>query len=367
MNKNRTLWVVIAVIVIIGGLVLYRQWQMDRVIASLDNNLTNGLLDQPVKAGGVEYLVPPEYVFDSGADLPALYDPEYITVQEADDDLSDAVNGIDLVIDGQHYFYSYQILNWHEVVNQTVGDETYVITHCMLCGTSAVYVANNTFTHAGKVYNNNLLLEDEVTGSYWNQATGLAIAGDMIGVQLNTISYDVMTWGAWKKANPFGQVLSVDTGYDRDYGRHPFENYDVADIYYFPMNQIDDRVSAKWVVDGFEAGDLSVAFSRNIMRGTWVMNFEANETHFVALYDTQDDVTRVFASGDKRFTYDQEDDVFVDQNGGTWSAKGTSLSGSEQLEQWQTQTSFYMCWYANHTDTKVAFIDFADDEEGSNE
>ncbi len=361
MNKKQTLWAVIAVVIIIGALVFYRQWQMDSLVSGLNLDLENGLLAEPETVDGETYLVPSEYVFDSGAELPALNDPDFTYVTDADSYLSDEVDGVSIEIGAEQYFFSYQILNWHEVVN--MNDAGLAVTHCMLCRSSAVYETQEPLMHAGKVYNNNLLLMDESSGSYWNQFTGMAIVGDRAGEELTSYPSEVMTWGEWKDLYPNGSVLSTDTGYDRDYTRHPFENYDVADLYYFPLNQIDDRMSAKWIVDGLDLGDMSVAYSRDIMKGIWVHNFTHGNLVYVAMYDTEDEVTRVFTAGSS-FTYDNEENVFVDQDGGTWSADGVALTGAQtgtQLDQVQTQSSFYMCWYANHTDTFIASIDLMDE------
>ncbi|MBT4857315.1 DUF3179 domain-containing protein [Candidatus Uhrbacteria bacterium] len=373
MNKNKTLWAVVAVIIIIGGLVFVRQWKMDNIVSGLDNELVNGLLEEPETVGGTTYLVPSNYVFDSGADLPALTDPNYTNVTDADSYLSDEVYGIDLEIEGQRHFYSYQILNWHEVVNETVGDSVIAVTHCTLCGVSSVFQSEDTFAHAGKIYNNNELLADSSTDSYWNQMTGMAIVGERAGETLEKVDYTIMTWGDWKDLYPRGSVLSNETGYDRDYGRHPFESYDIAEIVYFPLNQIEEQMSAKWVVDGLTFNDSEVAFAQDIMKGTWILNFEIDEVALVAFYDVEEEITRIFEAGDYIFDYDPDLDVFIDQDGTSWSAEGLAASGV-QMSQVSAQRSFAMCWFANHSNSAIALIDLQDkttetpeDEEGSGE
>ena len=111
MKKHTYLWVVIAVVLIIGGLTWYRQWQMDNLISGLDLNLQNSLLSEITSSEGVDYLVPPNQIFDSGSELPPLNDPHFTTITDADTYLSDAVDGVALEINGSPYFFSYQILN----------------------------------------------------------------------------------------------------------------------------------------------------------------------------------------------------------------------------------------------------------------
>ena len=341
MQKKNHVWAIIGLVIIIGGIVLYRQWQLD--------GFRTELRDASAQ------------IFDSGADLPALTDPDFTTITDADIYLSDEVDGVALEINGQSYFFSYQILNWHEVVNIT-GETNIAVTHCTLCRSSAVYTSNDLFAHAGKIWNNNELLIDASTGSYWNQITGTAIEGSRSGEQLTTYPFDVMSWGEWKDLHSSGYVLSNETGYDRDYSRHPFENYDIADIVYFPMNNVDSRVSAKWIIDGVEIGDTRLAFVRKIMQGTWVLNFKVEDQRYVAFYDTELEETNVFSAADRIFTYDQENNLFVDQDGNAWTAQGEATRSEETLEEQRTNSMFHMCWYANHTDTLVAFIDLMNDD-----
>ena len=112
MNKKSTLWALIAIVIIIGALVFYRQWSMDTFVNGLQMNLENGLLPEPQEANGTTYLVPESYVFDSGAELPALTDPDFTSVFDADTYLSDSVEGISLELSNTQYFFSNQILNW---------------------------------------------------------------------------------------------------------------------------------------------------------------------------------------------------------------------------------------------------------------
>ena len=51
-------------------------------------------------------------------------------------------------------------------------------------------------------------MRDEETGSYWQQVTGIAIAGPLKGRQLTLLPQDELTFGLWKKGQPNGTVLA---------------------------------------------------------------------------------------------------------------------------------------------------------------
>lgn len=63
-----------------------------------------------------------------------------------------------------------------------------------------------TFRLAG-INNQNFLMRDEETGSYWQQISGLAISGPLRGKQLELAHSDEITFGLWKAENPQGSVL----------------------------------------------------------------------------------------------------------------------------------------------------------------
>jgi hypothetical protein len=63
-----------------------------------------------------------------------------------------------------------------------------------------------TFRLAG-INNQNFLMRDEETGSYWQQISGLAVSGPMRGRQLELVHSDEITFSLWKQENPGGTVL----------------------------------------------------------------------------------------------------------------------------------------------------------------
>jgi hypothetical protein len=51
-------------------------------------------------------------------------------------------------------------------------------------------------------------MRDEETGTYWQQVTGIAIAGPLKGRQLTLLPQDELTFGLWKRSQPNGTVLA---------------------------------------------------------------------------------------------------------------------------------------------------------------
>jgi hypothetical protein len=61
--------------------------------------------------------------------------------------------------------------------------------------------------HLAGINNQNFIMRDEETGSYWQQISGLAISGPLKGRQLTLVHSDELTFATWKAEEPQGTVL----------------------------------------------------------------------------------------------------------------------------------------------------------------
>ena len=64
--------------------------------------------------------------------------------------------------------------------------------------------------HLAGINNQNFIMRDEETGSWWQQVTGEAILGPMKGHQLKGVFHDELSFGLWKRERPLGRVLRPD-------------------------------------------------------------------------------------------------------------------------------------------------------------
>jgi len=61
--------------------------------------------------------------------------------------------------------------------------------------------------HLAGINNQNFIMRDEETGSWWQQVTGEAIFGPLKGQRLRPVFHDELTFGTWKREQPQGRVL----------------------------------------------------------------------------------------------------------------------------------------------------------------
>ncbi len=78
--------------------------------------------------------------------------------------------------------------------------------------------------HLAGINNQNFLMRDEETGTYWQQISGKAIAGPLKGQALTLVPFDELTFATWKAEEPRGTVLKDDPRYAGEYAH---KNWDV--------------------------------------------------------------------------------------------------------------------------------------------
>jgi hypothetical protein len=163
--------------------------------------------------------------------IPAIDAPRFISVSSTNSWLKPNEPVIFLQVGSEARAYPIQILIWHEIVNDTVGGVPVAVTFCPLCNTAIAFerTVNGRvldFGTTGRLRFSNLLMYDRQTESWWQQAIGQGIIGQLTGTQLVARPASIIAWSTFKTAHPDGQVLSRDTGYDRPYGQNPYRGYD---------------------------------------------------------------------------------------------------------------------------------------------
>jgi hypothetical protein len=64
--------------------------------------------------------------------------------------------------------------------------------------------------HLAGINNQNFIMRDEETGSWWQQVTGEAIYGPLKGQKLRPFFHDELSFALWKQEKPQGRVLRPD-------------------------------------------------------------------------------------------------------------------------------------------------------------
>lgn len=270
-------WVISLALIISSALFvshLWRAWHSDAPAAIGDGRHVDsyGFALSPC-------LVPCEEIVAAGLPrdgLPALVTPALMNAT-AVDSLNAAQRGkylvpddrvIGLVLGGAARAYPLRVLNWHEVVNDTLGGLPIVVTYNPLCDSSAGFsreVAGETleFGVSGLLWNSNLLMYDRRTAggaeSLWSQLQARAVTGPAAeaGQTLTILPLAVVSWGIWRTWHPETTVLFPEPERRASYKRAPYVSYFGSDRLRFPVAPLpaDDRLRLKDRVVALPRGD----------------------------------------------------------------------------------------------------------------
>lgn len=164
--------------------------------------------------------------------IPALHDVGFLDAS-AETRLTPREPVITLEIAGETpRAYPVRYLMWHEIANDTVGGIPVAVTFCPLCNSGITFDRRTSagvlsFGVSGKLRNSDMIMYDRETQSWWQQAIGTAIVGDMTGTQLQSLPSWMESWDVFLARNPDGLVMDEpDTG--RRYGENPYVRYDTS-------------------------------------------------------------------------------------------------------------------------------------------
>ncbi len=320
---------------------------------------------------GTKHLIPLDQVFAGGPPkdgIPSIDAPLFVGPDEWESlDYQDDGLVIGIEVDGQRRAYPFQVLVWHELVNDSFGGVPLLISYCPLCGTGIVFERlidgePVEFGVSGQLYNSDLLMYDRLSDTLWSQITGTAVVGARTGERLAFYPSEIMTWADWQATYPNSEVLGRDTGYNRDYDVDPYGNYYVDGTIMFPVSERDDRLQAKTRVTGVEVdeetfgaypdqavldhgpindvlGGVPLVIVANPMSGNNIVVFE-----------------RRLDDG-RTLTFEVDGDGLVDvESGTTWSFEGKALDGAlagSQLTELQAVKGFWFAWFAFHPQTAL--------------
>jgi hypothetical protein len=319
--------------------------------------------------------------------IPPIDDPVYETVEDAADWLDGSSPVMVVDVDGDVRAYPLAILTWHEIVNDTVGGVPLVITYCPLCNSALVFERTVDgpdgeevldFGTSGRLYLSNLVMYDRQHRNLWTQFEGEGVVGEpFLGTRLTRVPAWLFGFDELVDLHPDAQVLSRDTGYNRDYGRNPYTGYDTEDRDPFLFRgELDDRFPPMTRLVGIADGDAAVAVTLDHLTEQRTVEVELDGRPVVVVWspgqasaldtdaiDAGRDVgqTAAFVAelDGQAISLDPSgtDGRFVDaQTGSSFDLRGRALDGpleGQQLEPIAHDDTFWFVWVAFRPDTDL--------------
>jgi hypothetical protein len=213
------------------------------------------------------------------------------------------------------------------------------------------------------INNQNFLMRDRETGSWWQQITGKAIYGPLRGASLDLVLSDELTFGEWRTEFPSGQVLAPVPKYVKEYDSN--WEPDVAKlpvVISFPGTELKSRD----VVVGLTVNGTARAYPWDSLAKQSPVLDRVNGTPLLLVLGPDGKSFRIFISRvdgkDAEFFLQGEDNgkhdwLLIDTTTASqWNFQGCATSGAAQgrcLEQVPALKDYWFDWRNYHPDTTV--------------
>ncbi len=308
--------------------------------------------------------------------IPAIDKPSYVSIEDADEWINDIEPIIFVEVDGIARAYPLQILTWHEIVNDVLNEKPLSISFCPLCNTAIAFEREFDgqildFGTTGRLRYSNLIMYDRQTETWWQQATGDAIAGEYTGSQLTFYPAAIISWADFKDQYPNGDVLSKETGYNRSYGRNPYAGYDDINQTPFLFDGVYvDALPPMARVLTIELNGETVAYPYDILQEMGVVNDEIGGEEIVvfwtegtasaldaALIEAGQDVGAAAAYSRQGRTFFAKGGIIYDEETtSVWNIFGEAVEGKlkgEKLSPVVSVNHFWFSWAAFKPETRI--------------
>ena len=209
--------------------------------------------------------------------------------------------------------------------------------------------------HLAGINNQNFIMRDEETGSWWQQVTGEAIQGPLKGQRLRAVDYDELTFGLWKRESPQGRVLKPDAAIESagKYARADWEQR-MAKVPVTTSATLDKALDARALVVGVTVNRVARAYPVDaLLKQSPIVDDVGGAGIIVVMGDDHKSVRAFERTVDGRaLEFFVKPDVtpvrLVDaETGSEWDFAGKAVSGSsigKQLTRLALLNDYWFDW-----------------------
>lgn len=215
--------------------------------------------------------------------------------------------------------------------------------------------------HLAGINNQNFIMKDEETGSWWQQVTGEAIFGPLKGKHLTPVFTDELTFAIWKREQPQGRVLSPDEQIAAK-GEYAPSDWEDKMLRVPVATQVNaETLDKRELVAGIAVHDSARAYPVTALQKQNLIIDNLGNVPFVIVLGEDGKSIRAF---DRRVD-GREREFFlkptlplrlVDDKGTEWDFTGAALSGTDagkQLQRIQVLKDYWFDWKTYNPKTSL--------------
>jgi hypothetical protein len=306
-------------------------------------------------------------------EIRAMIDPKSVARDSIDAQYlpaSDLIVGLE--VDGERRAYPRRMLSVHEVVNDTLGGRSILLSFNPMTATAHAYEVLTDgqpppkFGYSGLMYRSaGLLFDDGEDVNLWWSRTGEPVVGPLSrgkgGVRLRPIPATHSSWYVWGATYPDTTVLTIDTS-------RPFE-YELEDLYIdyhlspevgMPLRRHDMRLAPKTRLFGLTIGGESVAYPQaEVNRLAYVYDIIAGERVLILTSPRRDEY-RAYRVGDRNLFPTAAPQLLRErETGSIWKVTeealvlGSTHSAGHALERIPGEVTYWFAWQNWHPNTRI--------------
>lgn len=241
--------------------------------------------------------------------------------------------------------------------NDTIGGVPVALAYCTLCGAGILFETlvegrekPLVFGSSGLLYRSNKLMFDRETNSLWNQFTGAPVVGPLVqtDIKLKIRPNTITTWADWKAKHPNTKVLSLETGYARNYGSGvTYQAYFASPDLMFPAVVRDETTAKrKDYVFGIREVGAAKAWPIKAFQNTPVINDSVGLKNVVLIGDANTRTVRAYERGNDETFMLSEQGVLTSKTG-DWDLNEdflVSKDGKNKRSRVPGHVAFWFAW-----------------------
>jgi hypothetical protein len=255
---------------------------------------------------------------------------------------------------GQAKAYPIQFLGYHHQVRDSIGGKPVMVTYCTVCRTGRVFepIVNGqveAFRLVGMDHFN-AMFEDKTTQSWWRQATGEAVTGQLKGQQLPEFPSLQTTLEKWTALYPQTLVMQPDKQFQTEYDS--MRTYERGKL----VGKLTRRDTASWQkkswVIGIEDGNDSKALDWNqLQKERIIHDFVGKKPIVIAVAkDSFSFIAFERVQANQVFIL-KNDTLITAENRYTFIGEGIDKKG-QNLKRLNAYQEYWHSWQTFHPKTK---------------